>query len=517
MKKKLKVSGSLHFGRPVQMLLIWLVFLLPAGILLSGWIGLPSPSGSGETWDPLRWSNKSSRSPATAAAMEAQVEAVMEVFRKAAPLNPPKGFGVNPRGEFLPEIRLPGHSPVPEPVRLRLGIRKPPGSQYIVATLNAWINDPYHLLGEAVLSDPEGEIFLMPPVVGRMGGQTIYTRTAHPVGYEEKYPSRDMFPLWSEDMEPFLRSVVRPTFKLAHSSVTTLFTAGGKPFWKPVSQERWIRALIAKARKDLDDFQTGLEEAEKTDITAQQIAQMRQHLQRMKSMLDEKEIVERHAESLEQAMSLYEMMKDMNPEQAEEYYRQTIAGSEEQLQEKLDAAGEQRTELEKYEQRLIGALVKRDDVWTGAGASISSGNWDRLEQLGRENHVDHLVFLADAGRAIGKLEAELAGLSPSQRSAPAYGFELPPFNPLGPHGHVVMMPFEAERPSGLVDPGAEGARALVCLDPEFFRSGAQEAVVRILSVDWRGSHDLSYHNNQKNLPQDLWQSIDWAALRAFVQ
>jgi len=441
----------------------------------------------------------------------------MEVFRKAPPLNPPKGFGVNPRGEFQPGIRIPGLDQAPEPVRLRLGIRKPPGSQYIVASLNAWINDPYHLLGEPVLTDPEGEIFLMPPVVGQMGGQTIYTRTAHPVGYEEKYPSQDMFPLWSEDMEPFLRSVVRPTFRLAFSSVTTLFTSGGKPFWKPVSQERWIRAMIAKARNELDAFRTGLEEAEKTDITGQQIAQMRQHLQRMKSMLDEKEIVERHAESLEQAMSLYEMMKSMNPEQAEEYYRKTIADSEDQLGQKLAAAREQRGELEKYEQRMIGALVKRDEVWTGAGASISSGNWDRLEQLGRENHVDHLVFLADAGRAIEKLEAELAGLSPSQRSAPAYGFELPPFNPLGPHRHVVMMPFEAERPSGLVDPGTEGARALVCLDPGFFRFDVENAPVRILSVEWRGSHELRYHNEQKNLPQDLWSSIDWAALRAFVQ
>lgn len=99
---------------------------------------------------------------------------------------------------------------------------------------------------------------MLPPLTGKLAGQTIRSRSAHPPGYEEKYPSTSMFPLWAHDLEPFLRGVVRPGFKLVRGTVTTMFTSGGKPFYKPVSQQRWIRAMIGKAKSELADFRSGV-------------------------------------------------------------------------------------------------------------------------------------------------------------------------------------------------------------------------------------------------------------------
>jgi hypothetical protein len=153
--------------------------------------------------------------------------------------------------------------------------------------------------------------------------------------------------------------------------------------------------------------------------------QMRTYLRQIRDAFDEKAVIERHFEMLDQARQLHTMMLSINPAEAEKYYRKAIEGSDLRLQEALAGAAEQRPVLEKYERDLLQALVTREDIWTEADASIKGGNWDRLEEIGKELGIDHLVFIADAGRAAVKLEAELNSLSPAERLSPAYGFEIP--------------------------------------------------------------------------------------------
>lgn len=469
------------------------------------------------SWSDLRWLNKSSLSHGSREAMISKAEDIIQVFQEASVFNPPQGMRVVPLGEFLDGLILPENQKGPERVSLQLGIRIPPEANRSAAAVNVWINDPLFLLGDPVLNDHAGEIFMLPPLAGHLAGQTIYSRTAHPVGYEEKYPSESMFPLWAHDLEPFLRGVIRPSFKLAKGTVTTIFTSDGKPFWKPVSQQRWINAMIEKAKGELADFRSGVVAARQSNITAEQINQMKNYLEKLKVMFDEKEIIERHTQVVEQARSFYNMMKNTNPEEAEKYYLKTIEGSDNNLQLQLDQAEKNRAELEVYENKLIKALLARDDIWAGADASIKAGDWDALEEAGREHNVEKLIYLADASRAILELEAELEGLTPAQRKAPAYGFELPPWTPLGTQKNVVAMPFEAERPSGLVDSNTKGARALVSLDPGFFHFNPTDAPIGILGIEWSGYHKLPNPSGEGTMPHIIWSDLKWDALEAFVK
>ena len=472
---------------------------------------------SAGSWGPLRWTGRSPSTYGPGDAMVSKAETIVKIFQKAAPLNPPRGIGIDTRGEFLQRFPLPGNASGPEPVRLRLSFRIPPDEKEPAAGVDIWINEPFNLLGDPVLSDQTGDIFLLPPGAGELAGQPVRTRSAHPPGYEEKYPSMDLFPLWAIEQEPYLRSVVRPTFGLARATVTTMFTSGGRPFWIPVSQERWIMAMIKKANDELDEFQAGVEAAQTTEITRQQIDQMQDYLKRMRAMYDEKTIIERYAKLREEMMKTVQIAVSMNPGEEKKYYEHMIEPLDKQLELELASAPESLAKLREYEDKLLQALITREDVWTTADAAIRGGDWDRLEALGGEYDVDRLVLLADAGRARDKLQAELSSLSPAQRAAPAWGFELPPWHPLGPHRHVVAMPFEAVRPSGLVDPGTVGARALVSLDTGFFTFVEKNAPIHVLAVEWWGAHDTRYGPMQRTLLNDLWSSLDWNALRALIE
>jgi hypothetical protein len=468
-----------------------------------------------ETWLPLRWTNKSKSD--AGGGMVLKVEEIMEIFQRAQPLNPPRGLGVHPRAMFLERLSLPGNMQGPEPVSLTMGFHIPAEMKAACAWINVWINDPISLLGDPVLVDGIGEIYMMPPLAGKKGSQTIFSRSAHPSGYKEEFPSGSQFPLWSIEQEPFLRSVVRPTFKLAQSTAITLFTSGNRPFWQPVSQERWIMAMIGKASNTLKEFQAGVDAAKKTEITSQQIEQMKNYLKKMRELHDEKKIIEDHNKLREEMMALVKYAESSNPADAEKYRAQLIDPLDKQLEMQLAAAPGQRAELQKYEDKLLQALVTREEIWTGADVAIKGGDWDKVESLGKEYELESLVELADAGRAIEKLQKELNGLTPAQRRAPAHGFELPPWHPFGPHKQVISMPFDAVRPSGLVDSKSEGARALVCLDPAFFTFVEKNAPIRLMAIEWRGSHEIRYGSSGRLLFDDMWNSVDWHALRAMVE
>ena len=504
-----------RFIRPLRPLHMLLLFI-PA-LLFSGYSGSGNFFGSSDLWEPLHRANRSARDAASAAAMEGKAAHIMEVFRKALPFNPPKGFAVMPRIEYLEPLHFPGNVHTPEPVHFRVAFRMPPGGADIVAGVNVWLNDPGNLLGEPLLSDSQGEMFLLPPEVGMIGGQRIVSRMAHPPGYDNAYPCPSVFPLWSPDQEPFLRSVVRPSFGLAKATVTTWFTAGDRPFWKPVSQEQWILAMIAKAESTVNDILSGVDAADEINITELQVNQMTAYLSAMKNLYTEENIVNRYRDTRERLMPLYEMMKQNKPAEAEAFYQQSIVGLEKAMEEELSLAGEKRKEMEEMEQKLMSAMIQREGVWQQMKAAIETGNWDRMDELSDEHQLGHLKLIADAGRSVARLRNELAGLSPAERKAPAYGFLIPEDHPVGTQRQVVATVFEAERASGLVPADSKGARAIVSIDPGFFNFADTDAPIRLMAVEYWGKNTITYGPDSRNLLADIWQYLDWQALQGMVR
>ncbi|MFP4563954.1 MAG: hypothetical protein ACLFRY_11670 [Spirochaetia bacterium] len=454
-----------------------------------------------------------------------KLDAVLRMLKQNSALNPTGRVNIQPTAALLPPAELPGGSSGPGRARLSVSIWEPAFTPE-PSHLTVRFNDPYPLLGDPVLTDGHGGIFLLPPRIPEKGGRELLSRDAHPPGYEKRYPSKSFFPLWGTEVAPFLRSVVRPTFGLAEKSVTTVFSSGNRPFWKPVSQERWILALIQQAKAEIRSFQDGLRAAGESEVTERQIAVLRRQIQQTKELYEEKAVVERHEKSLEQARDLIEMAKAMGPEMHEkvkaDMQAKVLDGAEEHLREALAAAAEARAEMEQYERKLLQALLTREEVWTEAGHSIERKDWDSLEELGRRLEMDKFVFLADTGRTLSALESELAALPPAERKAAAYGFELPPWNPLGTQRHVVAMPFDPDRPSGLVSADSKGARQLVSVDEDFFAGTSLE--VKLLTVSWHERSDVLYHG--KNGPQRektdkplldaVWESLDWPMLRGLV-
>ncbi len=497
--------------------IIYAALILAAMPISGGQIDNGNYYESDAIWEPLTKSTNSTRDHAAITVVDKKVEDVLAVFRRSLPFNPPKGFAVVPRLEYLKPITLPGNTYSPEPFHIRLGVRMPPHKNNIVAGLNVWINDPYNILGEPLLSDNEGELFLLPPEIGTMAGEKIISRMAHPPGYENEYPSGSMFPLWAENQEPFLRAVVRPSFGLAKATVTTVYTANNSPFWKPVSQERWINAMIAAAERVIGDITSGISAADEFNLTEQQANELKNRIERMRQAYSDEAIINNYSDAIARLMPVMEMLKTTQPDLADEAYESTIGGLENAMEEALIHAVEIRKEINKMEEQLLGALIQREGVWKQIETAINQGDWDAIESIGSEHNLGNMKLIADAGRSIGRLRAELAAMSPAQRRAPAYGFLLPEQHPLGTHRQVVAMEFIAERASGLVSANEHGARAIVSINPDFFNFSDSEAPIKLMAVEYWGRSTLTYDNNRRNLLDDIWQFTDWQMLKSMVR
>lgn len=449
---------------------------------------------------------------------------LLKIFQEAAPLNPPQGFEIQPRGVSRPPlddvglitgrlympIWFPGWEPLAQPS----------------ARISVWVNEPEGLLGTPVLADQKGRIYLLPPVISQKPGGDLFSRGSHPPGYKEAYPSHSMFPLWDWKVEPFLRAVVRPTFLLGQEEgIITVVTPDGNPFWKPVSQERWINALKAYAEAELSIITSGHLASEEALLTQQQIQEIRSYMAALQAAFDEEEIIRNHEQNLKEYNELYNFLKVMNPDQAEEFYITMIETAHEFLEEQLTMAAELRLEFQKLEQQVLEDLLARGELVQELELIIEEKDWDRLEELGQELRVEYLVFLAYAGRSLEGMEEELANMSSVERAAPAYGFELPPWHPFGPHRQVVAMPFEAERPSGLLAADAEGARALVSIDPEYFTPSSASHYLQLLVVDWwekthatfYSPEGRAYNEVRVNLMERLWDSLEWERLEDLLK
>lgn len=516
----MKTDNTDRFDRfkGLKKLLFTATILFIVIVLLSGtYSDSRYKAGGSDLWEPLSKVNRSSRDAAGASAIDRKVENIMDIFRKSLPFNPPKGFAVMPRLQYLNPIVLPGNTHTPEPVHLRIALRMPPQSNDIVAGVNVWINDPYNLLGEPLLSDHAGDLFLLPPEVGTKAGEKIISRMAHPPGYDNEYPCRSIFPLWSDEQEPFLRSVVRPSFGLAKATVTTVYTNNNRPFWEPVSQERWINAMIAAAEKEIGDITSGISAAEELNLTEQQTTQLKRNIDQMRQAYSEENIIQNYRGAIARLKPGIEMLRQTDPAQAEELYSTTIAGMEKAMEEALIQADKMRKQIDDMEEQLLSAIARREGVWQQMEAAIEQNNWDAIDKMGSEHNLSNLKLVADAGRSTGRLRAELAAMSAAQRRAPAYGFLLPDEHPLGTQRQVVATVFEAERASGLLPANAKGARAIVTINPEFFNFSDNGAPIKLMAVEYWGRNTVTYDNNRRNLPDDIWQYLDWQGLKAMVR
>ena len=140
-------------------------------------------------------------------------------------------------------------------------------------------------------------------------------------------------------------------------------------------------------------------------------------------------------------------------------------------------------DLEDYRMKINSIA---DERYARIAAAIEDEDYDQLESLGDRGR-------AMLGRHTQALEAELAGLSPAERAAPAYGFEFPPA--------MYWMPRRPpQRPSLLLDADDPAAAALVTPNPQFFRTdlpAERLQSITIVNALWeefaeRLEHELDY-------------------------
>ncbi|TVR05797.1 MAG: hypothetical protein EA403_01515 [Spirochaetaceae bacterium] len=135
-----------------------------------------------------------------------------------------------------------------------------------------------------------------------------------------------------------------------------------------------------------------------------------------------------------------------------------------------------------------------EEVYARQAAAIAAEDFDALETAGERG-------LAMVGRHMKELRAELAGLSPAQRAAPAYGFEQNP--------HMYWMPSRTpRRPSLLMDQSDRNALPLLAPNPDFFRRDLPAGSIQAIAVVdrlWTEYHDA------------MNAEFDWDGLMAMVR
>lgn len=464
------------------------------------------------------------------------LEDILHLYEQTQPLNPPLKVQIQPVAQLHSPFSLTseGKGPTRASLDLRMffprqGIKGPTGS------LQVRLNNPETLLGKPIAEDGDGRIYLLPPVIEQTPGGDLFSRSAHPVGYEEEFPSFSFFPLWSWEIETFLRSVIRPTFALSESSVITILTPSSKPYWKPVSQERWIKGLMVYAQNEIDAFIEAVEVEKESEVTQAQIDSLQRQISGLKAQSDPEAIIEQHEQGLQAIENLIEMaefhLEQAQTEQEKDMWEETLASHQENLHNQKESLDERLKGWEKataevieFGEKLIKGLMAVSEIGEEVKTLILEEYWAAIEERGKELGGDYLVFLARVGRARYELEKELASLSPTERNAPAYGFDIPPTHPFGPHQHLIAMDYDAERPSGLVSPDTEGSRALVSINPEFFDPDLPPTAIQLITVRWWERTDAlhfsegwsHYHEARRTMMENLWNNLDWNRLEQLL-
>ncbi|TVR04475.1 MAG: hypothetical protein EA403_04940 [Spirochaetaceae bacterium] len=467
--------------------------------------------------------------PFNAAELEllGHLDTILPLFHALPPFNPPREFHVIPLRYTDPGKTLLEGRPGPARFTVDFAFEFFVVDEYIaVAGVRVSINHPFELLGPAFFADEESPFYLLPPTIQGAGGQELFLRSAHPVGYQRVFPIGPAEPLWHENSAPFYRSVIRPHFNMVSHIAVTCFTRGGEPFWKPVSRERWIRAMIAHGNAVVATHREGGQFYAATEDTQRQIEELKRRIDRMRAAYSE-EVTQQVYEQMIAVAPLSRALAS-DPETGEREYQKALAAAEEYREQRRRSEPEMMATFDAQEKQFIDALLARDALMTAERQAVADEDWDRLEEIGRENELSQLVYIADAGRHVTALERELASMSPAERSAPAWGFEIPE-SPPGPYRSFMMMEFSPKRPSGLVEPDSPGARAIIALDHAFFDRRTSDAQPLILTVAyWQKPPPMEAEPwvkmERRGVPRepgltmltDVWRHLDWRTLRGIV-
>jgi hypothetical protein len=200
-----------------------------------------------------------------------------------------------------------------------------------------------------------------------------------------------------------------------------------RPMWAPVSQERWIKNEIRKGREVLIEIEATIAEGSP-----------------LKQWISDRE--RRQAEM----EKVYEQLKSINPQAAEEL----------------------RTRQKKMEEEMKRQLTENEG----------------------ENVAGQIKMLDDVKGRMAALEAELASLSAEQLAGPA-------FYPGDSRSDI--------RPSLLVDPDAPSAREIVCTNPDFFDPKLPKTALQLLAIRIKHRNPDSFLG--KKISQ-IRQTLNWNLL-----
>jgi len=497
---------------------------------------------AGDVWQDLRIDGREITGFAsdTEESIIEALQDILSIFQTTPHLNPPPTDVT----QIRPRIRIFRRPELPyeQGNLLRANLELPmwfagQGVPSHTGRVDISVNEPEALLGKPALIDDAGGIYILPPVIEELESGPLYCKDAHPPGYAEEYPSRSFSPLWNPTVEPVLYSVVYPLFRLSRLvGVATELTADGSPFWEPVSQERWIRALQEYCQSELDFHLEAMQAEREQEVgwTEKQVENMRREAENMRELFSAEGTIQMNEDLISNYEYLIELLKHQldNPgffqldaeqkrnykEQIEEY-EQEIEMLNASLEERIIANQEIAEEWTEYMEAITRAVILQKGLLEDIEELILEEKWDEMEEMAIEYEIDHLLLQAKAGKAIGYLETELQQMSAAERAAPAYGFDIPG---LAPHmlKHIVPLSHEAERPSGLVSPDQEGARAVVAIKPGFFDEKLAEGTIKLIVVEWWENTSAMffspgasrYSEARVTMRKNLWQSLDWESI-----
>lgn len=133
--------------------------------------------------------------------------------------------------------------------------------------------------------------------------------------------------------------------------------------------------------------------------------------------------------------------------------------------------------------------------------ALQANDHERVEKLGRRD-------LAILGRTIRKLEKELEEMPPKLRSSQAYCCEASPVGYFAPPRH-------ATRPSLMVEPDDQRARALVIPNPDFLRDDLPATAMQSITV--RTRVDSTKKDEWEAYLQAVHLRVDWQVLVDLLQ
>ena len=162
------------------------------------------------------------------------------------------------------------------------------------------------------------------------------------------------------------------------------------------------------------------------------------------------------------------LLIDRSKGDLEDYRTQIISGAEDRRAKTMKSYEWMKSLDTQSAEKMLADFEKTEERYAQIAEAIAAEEYDTLEALGNRGR-------AMLGRHKQELEAELASLSPTERAAPAYGFEFSPVM-------YWMPPRPPQRPSLLLNANDPAGSALVTPNPEFFRTDLPPGAIQSITI-----------------------------------